>query len=285
MSDFKVKKSFLVGLETPIAPTSANDVTNKTYVDAAVAGATNHLEAARVESDANIDTTTGGLLTIDGVTLVAGDRVLLTAQTDPIDNGVYVAAEGAWSRSADVANGDTLLSGTDIYIEEGTEHANHVQALTAEAVVGTDAQTWAHISTHTNEAENVSFDPSGNTYLTGTNVQDALDQADTELVAQDGRLDSLEADVAAIDVAGGAQTVYDANGATLLAQTIGANTWTTFTHGLGVQYPSAIAIYNGDGNLVTGSFDIDVTQGDTNIIRVKNETATVYTDMVIVVRK
>lgn len=41
-----------------------------------------------------------GLLTIDGYTLLAGDHVLLTAQSTGAQNGPWVAASGAWTRPA-----------------------------------------------------------------------------------------------------------------------------------------------------------------------------------------
>lgn len=46
-----------------------------------------------------------GLLVIDGYQTVAGDRVLLTAQSTASQNGVWVAASGAWTRPADFAHG------------------------------------------------------------------------------------------------------------------------------------------------------------------------------------
>src|SRR4030095_3783322 len=42
---------------------------------------------------------------IDGVLLVANDRVLLVGQTDPIENGLWLAQVGAWIRPADFATG------------------------------------------------------------------------------------------------------------------------------------------------------------------------------------
>jgi hypothetical protein len=41
-----------------------------------------------------------GLQTVDGVLLAAGDRVLLTGQTDAKENGVYAAGAAGWSRAA-----------------------------------------------------------------------------------------------------------------------------------------------------------------------------------------
>ncbi|MGB8852264.1 MAG: hypothetical protein WCC69_01705, partial [Pirellulales bacterium] len=53
--------------------------------------------------------TATGLQTIDGLALVAGDRVLLQNQGDAAQNGIYVVADGAWSRAKDADTGAELL--------------------------------------------------------------------------------------------------------------------------------------------------------------------------------
>jgi hypothetical protein len=55
--------------------------------------------AVRVATTANI--TLSGLQTIDGVSLVAGDRVLVKDQTNAAENGIYVVSAGTWSRADD----------------------------------------------------------------------------------------------------------------------------------------------------------------------------------------
>ena len=56
--------------------------------------------ACRVVATGNV--TLSGLRTIDGVAVVAGDRVLVAGQDEAAENGVYVAAAGTWTRAADV---------------------------------------------------------------------------------------------------------------------------------------------------------------------------------------
>jgi hypothetical protein len=60
-----------------------------------------------------------GLLTIDDVTLVAGNRVLVKNQATQADNGIYVASAGAWPRAADANTWDEIVS-SYLFIEEGT---------------------------------------------------------------------------------------------------------------------------------------------------------------------
>ena len=80
-------------------PTSGTDAVNKNYVDGLIEGI-KPKEAVQVATDANI--TLSGLQTIDGYLTLAGDRVLVKNQTLAKDNGIYVAAAGAWSRSIDM---------------------------------------------------------------------------------------------------------------------------------------------------------------------------------------
>ena len=88
-----------------------------------------------------------GLLQIDGVTLVAGDRVLLTAQNDSRQNGLYVAASGAWVRSDDCDEVGELLDGAIVLVEEGTDHANTLWAVVTEdpIVPGSDPVTFVEL--------------------------------------------------------------------------------------------------------------------------------------------
>ncbi len=68
-------------------PVNASDAATKGYVDAVAEGL--HIHASVVAATtANVDLSTGGLLTVDGVTLVAGDRVLVKSQTAPAENGI-----------------------------------------------------------------------------------------------------------------------------------------------------------------------------------------------------
>lgn len=55
-------------------------------------------EAVKTVATSNL--ALAGLQTVDGVPLAAGDRVLLTGQTDARENGAYIAGSGAWTRAA-----------------------------------------------------------------------------------------------------------------------------------------------------------------------------------------
>lgn len=128
---------------TPSAP---GDFVTVSYLDARLEGL-KPKESVRVATTAEIDLTTGGLLTIDGVTVVAGDRVLVKDQTtNPQENGIYVAAAGAWSRAVD-ANAASELEGAYTIVREGT--ANGLKGWVETAlipVLDTDPVTFVQFS-------------------------------------------------------------------------------------------------------------------------------------------
>ncbi len=94
---------------------------------------------ATVNVDVSADLEAGD--TIDGAALAAGDAVLLTAQTAPEQNGVYVAAAtGAAARHPDFAIFDAL-PGTFFSVMEGSSKADTLWRCTSDrgGTVDTDA--------------------------------------------------------------------------------------------------------------------------------------------------
>jgi hypothetical protein len=83
-----------------------------------------------------------GLQVIDSYTLLANDRVLLVGQSNPINNGLWVAAAGAWTRPSDSANNAVLSIYTFVTVIYGTIQAGSAWYLTAAATVSVAAQSW-----------------------------------------------------------------------------------------------------------------------------------------------
>src|SRR5262245_18827628 len=88
-------------------PASALQAATKQYVDNLVTGLA-WSDTVRAATTANI--TLSGTQTIDGVAVVAGDRVLVKNQTTASENGVYVVAAGAWTRATDADSEAELLN-------------------------------------------------------------------------------------------------------------------------------------------------------------------------------
>lgn len=126
-------------------PTNAQDAATKNYVDNAVQGLDAKASCVTA-STANI-TTLSGLLTIDGVTVASGDRVLVKNQTAQADNGIYVASASAWSRSTDM---DTWaeVPNAYVFVEGGTTQADTGWVCTSNAggTLGSTAITWVQFS-------------------------------------------------------------------------------------------------------------------------------------------
>lgn len=102
-------------------PTDPQDAATKAYVDAARSGL-DVKASVRATTTANI--TLSGTQTVDGVALVAGDRVLVKNQNTASQNGIYVVAAGAWTRAADADTNLKVTSGMFTFVEEGTANAD-----------------------------------------------------------------------------------------------------------------------------------------------------------------
>jgi hypothetical protein len=76
-----------------------------------------------------------GLLSVDGVQLVAGDRVLVKNQANGAQNGIYVAAAGAWARANDADASLEVTPGMLVPVEQGTVNADSVWQLVTDAPI------------------------------------------------------------------------------------------------------------------------------------------------------
>lgn len=81
-----------------------------------------------------------GLAAIDGVTPVAGDRILVGSQTDAADNGIYNASSTAWSRAKDFDGTRDAVGGTQLSVTSGTDGGGTYWRVSGygPVVIGTD---------------------------------------------------------------------------------------------------------------------------------------------------
>ena len=61
-----------------------------------------------------------GEQTVDTIAVVAGDRVLVIAQTDPVDNGIYNVRTSKWERAADFDGNRDVAKGTIVNVNVPT---------------------------------------------------------------------------------------------------------------------------------------------------------------------
>lgn len=109
----------ITGLAEPLVQ---SDAATKNYVDLTVQGLAPK-QSVRAASTANI-ATLSGTLTIDGIALIVGDRVLVKDQAITHQNGIYLVAAGAWARTLDADTWAELVSAY-VFVEQGAVNADN----------------------------------------------------------------------------------------------------------------------------------------------------------------
>ena len=149
-------------------PTLGGDAVNKTYVDnliqnihvACDLGATADIGSFTYDNGtagvgATLTATGVGVLTIDGVATVLGDRLLLKDQTAPAENGIWdVTTEGTagvaaiLTRATDYDEAGDMQAGDMFAVVKGSTQAatEWMMSQTAAITVGTTSITFAQVS-------------------------------------------------------------------------------------------------------------------------------------------
>ncbi|QXI01699.1 phage tail protein [Pseudomonas monsensis] len=106
-------------------------------------------QSVRVAASTNI--VLNGAQQIDGVAVIAGDRVLLTNQTLAKDNGLWIVANGDWVRATDANSSAKVTPGLTVMVEEGTANGDSLWHLTTNAPItlGTTVLTFKMLAGRT----------------------------------------------------------------------------------------------------------------------------------------
>ena len=150
-------------------PTSDNHAANKSYVDS-IAQGLDVKDSVRAASTGNITVGTPAT-TLDGVTLVTGDRILLKDQTTGSENGIYTYASGGLTRATDMdATGEFV--GAFFFVEEGTTNSDQgfVCSTNGTVTVGTTAVAFTQFTGTGQLTAGNGLSKSGNTF--NVNVDD-----------------------------------------------------------------------------------------------------------------
>jgi pectate lyase-like protein len=137
MATIDIRGATLSAADPPVGTNPNPDLAIKAPVRAATTG-----------SNITLD----GLLTLDGVALAAGDRVLVKDQADATANGLYNAATGPWMRTVDAANNSQFATGLEVVVTSGALNGGGTFQLTAAdpVVLGASPLTWARVSVNVN---------------------------------------------------------------------------------------------------------------------------------------
>ncbi|MGO4413284.1 phage tail protein [Cupriavidus sp. KB_39] len=107
---------------------ATRDHVDRSVSQAALRGACK--AATRVATVDNL-VTLSGLQIVDDVQLVEGDRILVKNQLVEGDNGIYLAAEGNWTRAPDADADEKVRSGMLVPVDEGALNCESLWQLTS----------------------------------------------------------------------------------------------------------------------------------------------------------
>lgn len=178
----------ITGLATP---TVATDAATMAYVDSVAQGLAPK-DSVRAATTANI--TLSAPQTIDGISVIAGDRVLVKDQSTPATNGIYLVAAGAWTRVTDM-DVWAEVPAAFTFVEQGTVNADTGWVSTADqgGTLNTTAITWVQFSGAGQITSGAGLTKTGNTLDVGVGAGITVN-ADSVQVANNGITNAMIAD-------------------------------------------------------------------------------------------
>lgn len=125
---------------------SPQEPATKAQLDAAVEGLA-WKDNVRVSTQGNLNLASPGA-TIDGITMVADDRVLVRAQTAPAENGIYIwnGAAVPMTRAPDASTFAELESAV-VTVDEGTDATTSWRQTAVNGVIDTNSVTFGAFGT------------------------------------------------------------------------------------------------------------------------------------------
>lgn len=153
--------------------------TANTYTDSQITAALAGLNwKDDVVATTTVNITLSGAQTIDTVSVVAGNDVLVKDQTTQSQNGIYTVASGAWVRKSNAATGTNIL-GMVVQVDfSGGANSGTIWRLTTAApiAVGTTALTFSQFSASVPSASPTTSGIAKLYNTTGSNTDGGVDQ-------------------------------------------------------------------------------------------------------------
>lgn len=193
--------------------TNANDAVNLGQLQA-IANGTDWKQSVRALANTNI--TLSGLQTIDGISILAGERVAVIGQSTGSQNGIYVAGSGAWTRATDADTSAEVTPALAFFVEEGTTYADSQWRLTTNGPItlGTTSLTFAQIGAAVSYTNGTGLSLAGNVFSIDTAVvtrkyaQNIGDNSATSITVTHS-LGTLDVQVQVVEVSTGATVECD----------------------------------------------------------------------------
>lgn len=134
-------------------------------------------DSCRCASQVNVTLASPGA-SIDGITMTAGDRVLVKAQTTTSENGIYVwnGAASAMTRAPDCSTADELEAAVTT-VEEGTSAGTSHRQTSVNFTLDSGAVAWTQFGTGAGSASE-----------TSAGIAELATQAETDTGTDDARI-------------------------------------------------------------------------------------------------
>lgn len=202
--------------------------------------------------------TLSAVQTIDGIAVVADNRVLVKDQTDTTENGIYDVNSGDWSRAPDFDGNRDVVTGTTVFVASGTANGGEYWYVSTagdpepgEAMALTQAPLGGAATT----AAGVSYDNS-TSGLTAADAQDALDElAENRLLPKGTNV----ASATTTDIGAANSSFVSITGTTTITSfgstTTRDHVWLQFNSSLTLTHNASSLILPGSANITTAAGD------------------------------
>jgi len=134
-----------VGTVTGLAvPTASSDAVRLQDLNDAIEGLSSK-DTVRAATQVDVDLANPPT-TVDGITMVLGDRILVKSQVDPTQNGIYIYDVEPWIRAQD-ANTGAELNNAIVSVREGTDANSTYRQITHNPTLTVDDIVWVAFGT------------------------------------------------------------------------------------------------------------------------------------------
>lgn len=155
------------------------------------------------------NTTLSGEQTVDGVSCVTGDRVLVKNQTSSVDNGIYVVDTGTWTRDLDFDGANDVTTGTIVMVLNGSVNANTYWRVTTTGDITFGSSSISFAAALAGDSASVAFLPSGTGAVSTTLQAKERERASLfDFLSAAQKID-VAAGTGSIDVSTAVQAAFD----------------------------------------------------------------------------
>lgn len=282
------------GISSLATPSSGTDAANKDYVDAVATGldikdscrlATTAALPANTSSGSGVGktltATANGALSVDGVSVVSGDRILVKLEATASDNGIYTVTQTGdgsnpyiLTRATDSDQDAEVTAGSFTFVTEGTVNGDTGWVITTNdpITVDTTGITWAQFSGGIGVTGGDGIDVTGTVLSVDLDTNPGLEFNSAKLRIDVANTDELSLDASGLNVEGvpnlfkinGVATSSTVNSSNLDELTDSTSTTELHNHNRTHDRGTTASVAVSNGDPVRSSGNNTVQAGDTD---------------------